>query len=162
MKLLVDVNVALRWVEFFQILGLEALRGSDIGAINPPDSEVMAWAVTNGYAILTHEQDFNTILALSQRAKPSVVLLRTSSLRLETVGERVWQAIKAALPDLEAEAGCELVAEDERARARTLLTRAIYARFGWLVAEWWRTNPTEVIHVAGGDTAPWKGIPLLR
>ncbi|GIW36123.1 MAG: hypothetical protein KatS3mg073_0268 [Meiothermus sp.] len=99
---------------------MEALRCSDIGAINAPDSEVMAWAATNGYVILTHDQDFNTILALSQRAKPSVVLLRTSSLRLETVGERVWQAIKAALPDLEAEAGCVLVVEDERARVRTL------------------------------------------
>jgi len=55
--------------------------------------------------ILTHDQDFNTILALSQRAKPGVVLLRTSLLRLETVGERVWQANEAALPDLEAEVG---------------------------------------------------------
>jgi hypothetical protein len=49
-----------------------------------------------------------------------VVLLRTSSLRLETVGERVWQAIKAALPDLEAEVGCVLVVQDERARVRIL------------------------------------------
>jgi hypothetical protein len=62
----------------------------------------------------------NTILALSLRAKPSVVLLRTSSLRLETVGERVWQAIKAALPDLESEVGCVLVVQDERARVHAL------------------------------------------
>lgn len=120
MKFLVDVNLSPRWVEFLQSRGLEALRWSDIGAINAPDSEIMAWAATNGYVVLTHDQDFNTILALSQGAKPSVVLLRTSSLRLEKVGEKVWQAIKAALPDLEAEVGCVLVVEDERTRVRIL------------------------------------------
>jgi predicted nuclease of predicted toxin-antitoxin system len=50
-KLLVDVNLSPRWVEFFQSLGLVALRWSDIGAINAPDSEIMAWAATNGYVI---------------------------------------------------------------------------------------------------------------
>ncbi len=30
-------------------------------------------------------------------------------------------------------------------------------RFGWFVAEWRRTNPTEVICLLGGDTAHWKG-----
>jgi predicted nuclease of predicted toxin-antitoxin system len=60
-KLLVDVNLSPCWVEFFQSLGLEALRWSDIGAINAPDSELMTWAATNGYVVLTHDQDFNTI-----------------------------------------------------------------------------------------------------
>jgi predicted nuclease of predicted toxin-antitoxin system len=35
----------------FQSLGLVALRWSNIGAINAPDSELMAWAATNGYVI---------------------------------------------------------------------------------------------------------------
>lgn len=47
----------------------------------------MAWAVQEGYTVLTHDQNFSTLLAHSRSGKPSVVLLRTSSLRVERVGD---------------------------------------------------------------------------
>lgn len=65
------------------------MRRTKVGAANASDGEIMRYALVNNYAVMTHDQDFSTLLALSRAGKPSVLLLRLSSLRVETVGERV-------------------------------------------------------------------------
>jgi predicted nuclease of predicted toxin-antitoxin system len=112
------MNLSPRWVRLLQDAGYDALRWSEVGAGDAPDHEVMAWAVREGCVVLTHDQDFNTLLAHSRTGKPSVVLLRTSSLRVDRVGERLLSALNVAQGDLEA--GAILVVEDKRVRVRSL------------------------------------------
>lgn len=73
--------------------------------------------------MLTHDQDFSTLLALSRKGKPSVVLLRLSSLRVEGVGDRVLKTVKTVAKDIEA--GAIVVIEDSRVRVRSLPMRDV-------------------------------------
>jgi predicted nuclease of predicted toxin-antitoxin system len=99
-------------------LHIEQILGTDIGAANASDQEIMAYATQQNCIVLTHDQDFNTLLALSRLGKPSVVLLRLSSLRVDTTGQRVLRAIHAVLDDLNS--GAIVVIEDSRVRVRSL------------------------------------------
>ena len=78
----------------------------------------MRYAAAEGYVVLTHDQDFSTLLALSREGAPSVVLLRLSSLRVDKVGVRVLKAIEAAERDIGE--GAIVVIEDKRVRVRSL------------------------------------------
>lgn len=121
MKLLVDVNLSPRWVTLLASHGLEALRWSEVGAADAPDPVIMRYAECEGCTILTHDADFGTLLAYSRQGKPSVILLRTTSLRVETVGPRLLKAVGAARTDLIR--GAILVVEDKRVRLRSLPIR---------------------------------------
>jgi len=43
--------------------GFEAAHWSTLGANNAPDAEIMACARAHDYVVVTHDLDFNTILA---------------------------------------------------------------------------------------------------
>ena len=118
MKLLIDVNLSPKWVTFLAAAGHEAVRWTEVGAANASDSEIMRYAASNGYVVMTHDQDFSTLLALSRAGEPSVVLLRLSSLRVEKIGDRVLRAIEALTDDLDK--GAIAVVEDKRVRVRDL------------------------------------------
>jgi len=46
MKLLVDMNLSPRWISFLADTGIEAVHWSTLGANNAPDSEIMAYAMS--------------------------------------------------------------------------------------------------------------------
>lgn len=112
------MNLSPAWVNLLRDTGYDALRWSEVGAGDAPDDVLMKWAVQENCVVLTRDQDSNTLLAHSRMGKPSVVLLRTSSLRIDRVGERLLGALNAARADLEA--GAILVVEDKRVRVRSL------------------------------------------
>lgn len=120
---LVDVNLSPAWVVLLVAKGYNAVRWTAVGANTASDEEIMAYATAHGYAVLTHDQDFSTLLALSRKGKPSVVLLRLSSLRVEGVGDRVLKTVKTVAKDIEA--GAIVVIEDSRVRVRSLPMRDV-------------------------------------
>lgn len=120
MKLLVDVNLSPRWVEFFRAADIEAVRWSSVGAPDAEDEEILTWANRQGYVVVTHDQDFSTLLAYARAGTPSVILLRTSSLKTDSVGARVLRAIEAAREQLEDVPGAVLVIGDDQVRLRPL------------------------------------------
>lgn len=52
MKLLVDMNLSPRWAGMLAGFGFEAVHWSTLGAMNAPDSEIMAYARMNNYVVL--------------------------------------------------------------------------------------------------------------
>lgn len=118
MTFLVDVNLSPKWVTLLKNAGYDATRWTDVGAANASDQEIMMYVTQEDCIVFTHDQDFNTLLALSRLGKPSVVLLRLSSLRVDTTGQRVLRAIRAVLDDLNH--GAIVVIEDNRVRVRSL------------------------------------------
>ena len=84
MKLLVDMNLSPRWIGVLQEAGWEAMHWSTVGKVNAPDLEVMAYAASHDYVVLTHDLDFSAILAATHGEKPSVV-----QIRIEDVNPRV-------------------------------------------------------------------------
>lgn len=112
------MNLSPLWVGFLESNGFEAIRWSSVGLANATDETLFAWAVAHDHIILTHDQDFNTILALGKFGKPSVVLIRTIDLMPIGIGARVTGFLKQYQPELAQ--GIVLIIEDTRIRIREL------------------------------------------
>ena len=86
MKLLLDMNLSPRWVEFLTVEGFGAIHWSSVGAANATDATIMAYARANDCTVLTHDLDFSAILAATGGEKPSVVQIRSEDVSPETIG----------------------------------------------------------------------------
>jgi len=89
-----------------------------LGAMNAPDSEIMAYARMNNYVVLTHDLDFGAILAATQGEKPSVVQIRAEDVSPDVIGKQVVAALKQM--ETELEEGALLTVDPNRTRLRVL------------------------------------------
>jgi predicted nuclease of predicted toxin-antitoxin system len=55
MKLLVDMNLSLRWVGLLTSAGFDAVHWSSVGPANAPGVQIMAHALANDCVVLTHD-----------------------------------------------------------------------------------------------------------
>ena len=118
MKLLVDMNLSPRWIGVLNDAGIEAAHWSSLGASNSPDSEIMAYANTNNYVVLTRDLDFGTILAATQGKKPSVVQISADDVSPNLIGLQVIAALRQMAEELEE--GALLTVDVKRTRLRLL------------------------------------------
>lgn len=118
MKLLIDMNLSPRWVDALGNAGVEATHWSSLGANNALDSEIMSYARTNDYVVLTHDLDFSAILAATQGEKPSVVQIRAEDVSPEAIGSQVIIALRQMVTELED--GALLTVDPNRTRMRVL------------------------------------------
>ena len=118
MKLIVDMNLSPRWVGLLVNAGIEAEHWSTLGANNAPDSEIMTYASTNNYVVLTHDLDFSAILAATHGEKPSVVQIRADDVSPDVIGLQVIVALKQMATELED--GALLTVDPNRTRMRLL------------------------------------------
>jgi len=58
MKILIDMNLPPRWVNFLADHGINATHWSVEGDMKAPDSEILRWARERNYVVLTHDLDF--------------------------------------------------------------------------------------------------------
>jgi predicted nuclease of predicted toxin-antitoxin system len=94
MRVLVDMNLTLRWVTYLNQRGCEAAHWSSIGLATAKDSDLCDYAREHGYAILTNDLDFPQILAHSRQGSPSIILLRGQPLVPEERGTALVNALK--------------------------------------------------------------------
>jgi len=118
MKLLVDMNLSPRWVGLLTGAGVEAVHWSTVGAVNAPDAEIMAYALTNDFAVLTHDLDFSAILAATQGEKPSAVQLRADDVSPDVIGPQVLVALRQMEGELHE--GALVTIDPNRTRLRVL------------------------------------------
>ena len=118
MRLLADLHVAPRTVEFLRSLGHDLVRVTDVLPATATDEAIVARAAEDGRAILTQDLDFSAIVGLSGNKAPSVISLRLSSSRIEYVNE----VLQKVLPALEQDVldGAIVSVEDSRVRRRRL------------------------------------------
>ena len=76
MKILIDMNLTPRWVEYLRIAGHEVVHWSLIGRISAPDQEICDFARLHEFVLLTNDLDFPRILAHTRENKPSVASTR--------------------------------------------------------------------------------------
>lgn len=96
MKLLIDVNLARSWTKVLVEAGHEAVHWEDVGSDEAEDAEIMRFADEYGYTILTNDLDFAQMLAQSGMKKPSVVQLRSGTLRPSHLENIVVEALQQA------------------------------------------------------------------
>jgi len=73
MRLLADLHIAPRTVEFLRTLGHNVCRVSDLLPANASDEEIVERAAQDRRVILTQDLDFSSIIALSGRQTPSLL-----------------------------------------------------------------------------------------
>jgi len=122
MKLLLDMNLAPRLCEYLAQGGHQALHWSRVGDGEATDAQIMAYAKSHGFVVLTHDLDFGTILAATGGDGPSVVQLRD----VDTSPEAIGAAILTGLRQMESEldAGALVTIEPGRLRLRLLPLRS--------------------------------------
>ena len=81
MKFLADMGISPRSVAFLRDLGVEAVHLHELGLERLPDAEIVTKARREGYVVLTHDLNFDELLALSGTRLPSVVIFRLQNMR---------------------------------------------------------------------------------
>jgi predicted nuclease of predicted toxin-antitoxin system len=118
MKLLVDMNLSPRWIEFLSKTGFDAAHWSTIGPDDASDVQIMTFARINDYVVLTHDLDFSAILSATHGTKPSVVQIRAEDIGPEVIGRQVIEALRELTAELER--GALVTVDPSRARLRIL------------------------------------------
>lgn len=118
MKLLIDMNLSPRWSNVLATAGIDAVHWSTLGANNAPDSEIMAYARTNDYIVLTDDLDFSAILAVTHGEKPSVIQVRANDVSPDVICKQIVAALNQMASELEA--GALLTVDTNRTRLRVL------------------------------------------
>jgi predicted nuclease of predicted toxin-antitoxin system len=122
MRILVDMNLTPRWVQYLRNAGREAAHWSSVGASSAKDSEICDYARQYAYLLLTNDLDFPQILAHTRQGAPSVVLLRGEPLTPESRGSALLLALQHCEAELDQGAIVTLDWSD-KPRARVLPLR---------------------------------------
>jgi predicted nuclease of predicted toxin-antitoxin system len=118
MKLLIDMNLSPRWVNFLNDQGIASTHWSTVGAINAPDQMSMSYAREHNYVVITLDLDFSVILSATQGEKPSVVQLRADNSSPDNIDSRVIAALKQMSTELNL--GALTTIDANRTRLRVL------------------------------------------
>ena len=118
MKLLLDMNIPLKYAHLLTAKGFDVLSWSDIGVIHAADAEIMAYARANEYVVLTFDLDFSAILSATNALKPSVVQIRVSIPHAGQVVDLIAAAMLKYSDDLAS--GAVLSINMKKARIRLL------------------------------------------
>jgi predicted nuclease of predicted toxin-antitoxin system len=118
MRLLADLHVSPRTVQFLRALGHDVVRVSEILSPTSSDETVVARAAQDARAILTQDLDYSAIIALSGAKAPSLISLRLSSSRFEYVNAVLQRVLPTIEPDVLQ--GTIITVEDHRVRRRSL------------------------------------------
>lgn len=118
MRILADLRISPRTVEFLRSLGHEVVRVNEILPATAADKVIIDLAQSEGRTILTQDLDFSAIIALSGKRTPSLICLRLASSRIEHVNHM----LEKALPHLERDVkeGVIATVTDDSLRRRRL------------------------------------------
>ena len=118
MRIFADVHISPITVQHLNDLGHDVVRSNSVLPDNAPDNEIAMRAMTDERAVLTQDLGFATMIALARATRPSIITLRLSDSRVETVNH----ILETVLPALEEPilAGAIVTVEDDRVRIREL------------------------------------------
>ena len=118
LRIVVDMNLSVEWIPLLEQAGWTAVHWSAVGDPRADDATIMAWASAHKHAVLTHDLDFGTALALSCAGEPSVIQVRAQRVLPEHIGPIVLAALKQY--ERELSAGALLVVDPAKNRVRVL------------------------------------------
>lgn len=118
LRIVVDMNLSVDWIPLLEQAGWSAVHWSAVGDPRAEDETIMAWALTNGHVVFTHDLDFGTTLALTHAGGPSVIQVRGQRVLPEHVGALVLAALRQYEPELSV--GVLVVVQQAKIRVRVL------------------------------------------
>ena len=120
-RLLADVHISPKTVADLQKQGYEIMRSSEFLPANAPDINILEFARTENWVVLTQDLDFSMLVALSRYSQPSLITLRLSSAKPDIVTQRLLDV----LPQIEGalQEGSAITIQDDSIRIRKLPVR---------------------------------------
>jgi predicted nuclease of predicted toxin-antitoxin system len=120
-RLLADVHISPKTVGDLQKQGYEIMRSSEVLPANAPDINILEFARTENWVVLTQDLDFSMLVALSRYSQPSLITLRLSSAKPDIVTQKLLDV----LPQVEEalQEGSAITIQDESIRIRKLPVR---------------------------------------
>jgi predicted nuclease of predicted toxin-antitoxin system len=116
--ILIDMNLSVKWVDFFEQTGIQSIHWSTIGDVKADDKVLFDWAKANQFAVFTNDLDFGMLLAMTRSAGPSVIQVRSPEVLPRQIGNLVLSAITQHSEEIAA--GSLLVIEKSKLRVRIL------------------------------------------
>ena len=80
MKLIVDMNLPLKFADLLVDEGIESEHWYRVGAPDASDSEIMRYALEHNYIVISCDLDFSAILSATKSIKPSVIQVRARNI----------------------------------------------------------------------------------
>ena len=120
-RLLADVHISPKTVADLQKQGYEIMRSSEFLPANAPDINILEFARTENWVVLTQDLDFSMLVAISRYSQPSLITLRLSSAKPDIVTQKLLDV----LPQIEEalQEGSAITIQDESIRIRKLPVR---------------------------------------
>ncbi|MFN5657676.1 MAG: DUF5615 family PIN-like protein [Pseudanabaena sp.] len=120
-RLLADVHISPKTVADLQKQGYEIMRSSEVLPANAPDINILEFARTENWVVLTQDLDFSMLVALSRYSQPILITLRLSSAKPDIVTQKLLEV----LPQIEEalKEGSAITIQDESIRIRKLPVR---------------------------------------
>ena len=118
MKILLDMNIPLKYAELLTNKGINCIRWSDIGSPNTSDIKIMEYASNHDFIVLTFDLDFSAILSVTHELKPSIAQIRASIRHAEKAADLISNALLQNADDLKK--GAILSIDLKKARIRLL------------------------------------------
>ncbi len=118
MKILVDMPLSPKTVNFLKNMGFDTIRVNELGMAKSKDKDIFDYAKKNDMTILTEDLDFGTILAFTRSNKPSVIIFRLNDPSPEHVNLLLSSHISSIEEDLLK--GAIIIVEDREIRIRKL------------------------------------------
>jgi predicted nuclease of predicted toxin-antitoxin system len=94
-KIVIDMNLGVTWIEPLEAAGHEAAHWSAIGQKDDPDEVIMEWARTNDHIVLTADLGIAGRLFQASGRSPSVIQLRHEVTLAAVMASPVIAAIDA-------------------------------------------------------------------
>lgn len=119
MRFLLDQNLSPHVAQLLIAAGHDAVHVRTLGMSRAPDDDILRVALEQDRVLVSGDTDFGDLLATSNAAKPSVLLLRRQQ------GRRAEQLLRLLLANLDAVAedlieGSIVVLDERRIRVRRL------------------------------------------
>ncbi len=119
MKFLIDQNRSPRLASLLRDRGHDAVHTQELGLERAEDIELLLLAEREDRVIVSGDTDFGTLLAMSQRTSPSVILFRSRNLlTADQHADLILSHLDDLTPDLSE--GAVVVVSDDRIRIRRL------------------------------------------
>jgi predicted nuclease of predicted toxin-antitoxin system len=118
MKLLLDMNLSPSLVTHLRNGGHHCRHWSEIGNPTAIDTEIMSYARTHGYVVITNDLDFGAILAATNESAPSVVQIRCADLRPDSIASPILLALQQMAEEIQS--GALITVDPIRTRIRVL------------------------------------------
>lgn len=118
MKVLLDQGLGHPVAQMLQVAGHDAQHVGSLAMATATDAEIVAFARTQGRAVITLDADFHSLVAVSHARDPSVIRVRIEGLRAEAMARLLTRILDQL--SVEIDRGSLITVDEHGARVRSL------------------------------------------